>query len=148
MVNFYGPRDSTGKKRLWKTLLEKMENSQVVYWFFIGDFNEVRSCSHRKTRNVYFFGSNSRRFEEFIMEASLLDVGLVGRKFTWSRLDGRCCSRIDRALVSNEWIAEWGSCKVRVLSKGSSNHCPIFLTTVVRVGDRSLFVLQCVVKES
>lgn len=69
---------------------------------FIGDFNEVRSVRERNGRNMYILIYNSRRFEEFILEAGLLDVGLVGRKFTWSRLDGRCCNRIDHVLVFNK----------------------------------------------
>lgn len=79
-----------------------MKNSQVVCLCLIGDFNEVRSCNDRKGRNLCFLISNSRKFEEFIREACLIDVGLVGRNFTWSRLDGKCSSRIDRALMSNE----------------------------------------------
>lgn len=87
----------------------------------------MRSVRERNGRNMYFLIYNSRRFEEFILEAGLLDVGLVGRKFTWSRLDGRFCNRIDHVLVSNEWSMEWGACKLRGLPKGSSNHYPIFL---------------------
>lgn len=90
-------------------------------------FNEVKSTNERKGRSVYFLGSISRRFNEFIEEAGLVDVPLVGRKFTWSRLDGRCCSKIDRSLISNEWKIEWGPGKLRGLPKGSSDHCPIFL---------------------
>lgn len=68
-----------------------------------------------------------RKFRDFIDTTDLVDVPLSGRKFTWSRLDGRCCSRIDRALISNSWLMEWGTCSLRGLSKGSSGHCLIFL---------------------
>lgn len=76
---------------------------------------------------MHDLSSNSKRFEEFILEAGLIDVGLVGRKFTWSRLDRRCCNRIDCALVSVELCDGWGSCKLWGLPKGESDYCPIFL---------------------
>lgn len=103
IVNIYGPKESSEKIRLWNDLGTKILNNPGVGWCLIGKFNELRSCSERKGRNMYYRSSNLKRFEDFIIEARLTDVGLVGRKFTWSRLDGRCCSRIDRALVSSEW---------------------------------------------
>ncbi|KAL8528952.1 hypothetical protein ACS0TY_006430 [Phlomoides rotata] len=52
---------------------------------------------------------------------------LCCRKFSWSHLDGRCCSRIDRALVSGSWLSEWRGCKLFGLPKNSLDHCPILL---------------------
>lgn len=35
------------------------------------------------------------------------DLPLTGRKFTWHRADGRCVSRLDRFLISDEWMSRW-----------------------------------------
>lgn len=37
---------------------------------------------------MYQLSSTSRKFGDFIGEADLVDILLVGRKFTWPRLDG------------------------------------------------------------
>lgn len=38
-------------------------------------------------------------FNEFIDVAQLIDLPLVERRFTWSRLDGSCMSHLDRFFV-------------------------------------------------
>ncbi|XP_057760934.1 uncharacterized protein LOC130981359 [Arachis stenosperma] len=55
----------------------------------------------------------------------LVDLPISDRKFTWFR--GQSCSRIDKALVSVEWLEEFSETRLRGGSRGLSNHCPIIV---------------------
>ncbi|XP_057432617.1 uncharacterized protein LOC130725399 [Lotus japonicus] len=66
-------------------------------------------------------------FNSFIDDAELLDLPLVGRRFTWFRPNGQAMSRLDRALVSMEWMEAWPNCFLHVLSREISDHCPLIL---------------------
>ena len=54
---------------------------------------------------------------------------MVGRKFTWYKPNGTIKRRIDRILVSREWLEVWPNSKHLVLSRSVSNHCAIVLQT-------------------
>jgi hypothetical protein len=38
----------------------------------------------------------------------LEDLALLGRKFTWVQPNGVCASRLDRIMVSRNWMETWG----------------------------------------
>jgi len=40
-----------------------------------------------------------------------MDLPIVGKKFTWYKADGSAKSRLDRVLVSEEWLHMWHVCK-------------------------------------
>ncbi|GKV15245.1 hypothetical protein SLEP1_g26043 [Rubroshorea leprosula] len=68
-----------------------------------------------------------REFNCFIHTAELIDLPLVGRKFTWYNSNGQQMSRLDRFLLSNEWILNWKDVKQWGLKRTVSDHCPILL---------------------
>ena len=68
-----------------------------------------------------------REFNEFIEKAELMDIPMVGRKFTWYKPNGTAKSRIDRVLVSKEWMEEWLNSKQIVLSRSVSDHCVLVI---------------------
>ena len=45
---------------------------------------------------------NIEEFNSFIESMKLMDIPMIGRKFTWYRSNGIAKSRLDRALVSQE----------------------------------------------
>ncbi|GKV44307.1 hypothetical protein SLEP1_g51499 [Rubroshorea leprosula] len=57
----------------------------------------------------------------------LIDLPLVGRRFTWYNSNGKYMSRIDRFLLTEEWILKWGDMKQWGLNRTVSDHCPILL---------------------
>lgn len=73
-------REARGKIKFWKSFLTKFQNKPSMCWCLIGDVNEVRSYSKRKGRSMYYLSSNSIRFEDFIVEAGLIDIGFGGKK--------------------------------------------------------------------
>jgi len=51
----------------------------------------------------------------------------LGRKFTWFRPNGASRSKLDRFLVSPEWLARWPGSTQLTLPRNFSDHCPILL---------------------
>ncbi|GKV25404.1 hypothetical protein SLEP1_g34851 [Rubroshorea leprosula] len=124
IVNIYSPCQLTGKRALWEELQHLMNNRRGT-WCLAGDFNAVRRAEERAgcTR----ISGEMREFDEFIHNAELLDLPLLGRKYTWYNSNGQHMSRIDRFLLSEDWIMEWSDVKQWGLRRSVSDHCPILL---------------------
>jgi hypothetical protein len=99
-------------------------------WCVAGDFNSVskredrRGVSQEASLNLT---TEMREFGDFIEEMELVDLPLLGRKFTWFHPNGRSMSRIDRVLVSEEWLNVRGMSSLWVLPRDISDHCPLLL---------------------
>lgn len=52
----------------------------------------------------------------------LLDLPLLGMKFTWSQPNEGVVSRLDRILVSDGWWGYWGTITQWVLPRDVSDH--------------------------
>ena len=53
------------------------------------------------------YSREMREFNDFIDKSELEDIPMVDRKFTWYKPNGSVKSRIDRVLVSWEWLDIW-----------------------------------------
>lgn len=51
----------------------------------------------------------SRAFNEFIEENNLVNLPLIGREYTWYKYGSTAMSRIDRFLLSENWLQNWGN---------------------------------------
>lgn len=40
-----------------------------------------------------------------------MDLPIVGKKYTWFKENGSTKSRLDKMLVSDEWLQVWPMCK-------------------------------------
>jgi len=113
----------------------------------IGDFNSVRVASERKgIRNGLVNNRDIARFREFLERCDLKDIPAVGRKYTRYRPNGTARNRLDRVLVSDEWLTHWPGAKQYVLSRQVSDHCAIVVKSSILDGGpkpfRSLDVWQ------
>ncbi|KAJ0445231.1 putative RNA-directed DNA polymerase [Helianthus annuus] len=63
-------------------------------------------------------------------EAELLEYQMGGRRFTYHSDSGKKLSKLDRFLVSREFMNKWPFASVVALSNTVSDHCPILLSTV------------------
>jgi len=99
IFNVYNPSLLREKKVLWEEINEfiRLQNNKV--WCVIGDFNFVRRQEER--RSLFLASDYSRDIRGF---NDFVDVPMVGRKFTWYKPNGSFKSRIDRVLVSREWL--------------------------------------------
>lgn len=98
----------------------------------VGDYNSIRSLGERRGRSEAQNRRDINKFDGFIRGSNLLDMPIQGRKFTYYKPDGTCKSRLDRALVNNEWLEQWPSASLKGLLRSISDHCPILLGSTVR----------------
>ncbi|GKV37508.1 hypothetical protein SLEP1_g45534 [Rubroshorea leprosula] len=66
-------------------------------------------------------------FDSFIQDAGLVDLPLVGRRYTWHSANGQHRSKIDRFLLSDEWLKNWSDLKQWGLGTTVFDHCPLLL---------------------
>ena len=59
----------------------------------------------------------------------LHDIRSLGSSFTWFKPNGRAKSRLDRFLVSDQWLSMWPNTYQHVLQRDFSDHCPLILKT-------------------
>ncbi|GKV32438.1 hypothetical protein SLEP1_g41047 [Rubroshorea leprosula] len=118
-----------GKRALWEELKHLIQENRGN-WYMVGDFNAILGTHESKGGG----GSvrEMREFNEFMEGSGLLDLLLIGRKFTWYHPNGSSMSRLDRILVSKEWLSNWKECKQWGLKRIILDHSPILLKNQIR----------------
>ena len=61
----------------------------------------------------------------------MLEVPLVGRKYTWYKSNGTTKVRLDRVLVPDEWFQKWPTCKQCIQPRDISDHCVIVVKSSI-----------------
>lgn len=93
IANVYGSNCTSERKLLW----ERLTNLRTFFsgpWCLGGDLNEVRYSAER--HGCSSRDSNMRRLNKFIEDMELVDLPMLGRKFTWSNgQNGEKWSRIE-----------------------------------------------------
>ncbi|MCH83058.1 LINE-1 reverse transcriptase like, partial [Trifolium medium] len=126
IVNVYAPCNLHSKKALWVDILVALRVYSAELYCILGDFNSIREKEERKGVGALSnWMEESRLFNVFIDNSKLIDLPLLGRKFTWMQPNGRCMSRLDRVLVSPNWQGEWGNVSLWGLKRDVSDHCPL-----------------------
>ena len=111
VVNVYSKCDLAAKKRWSANFLTAKFGLGEGVWCIVGGFNAV--CRGDERRGVNEVGNDGHRremrlFKEFLEEVELEDLNPLGRKFTWYHTNGVAMSRIDRTLVSENWVNACG----------------------------------------
>ncbi|XP_071727288.1 uncharacterized protein [Rutidosis leptorrhynchoides] len=109
---------------MWHDLNELLTFDNVM-WVIFGDFNEVRFANERK--NTIFIERRAELFNDFIKKNNLLDIPLGGRIYTRISNNGVQFSKLDRFLVSENFIHQWPNINAMVFDKKHTDHCPIIL---------------------
>lgn len=104
LVNVYAPCDLGRKKRLWEELENHMFGRGGDRWCIMGDFNSVKDSREKKGVDANNRGDEMQMFGEFIAEIGFIDLPLIGRKYMWYKPDGTTMSRLDRFLITEEWL--------------------------------------------
>jgi hypothetical protein len=74
-------------------------------WCVIGDFNAVLYPEERRDLSAETFSNlEMRGFRSFLEDVDLIDLPILGRRFTWYHANGVAMSRIDRGWVPPEWL--------------------------------------------
>ncbi|XP_019427125.1 PREDICTED: uncharacterized protein LOC109335447 [Lupinus angustifolius] len=98
-----------------------------ILWCFFGDFNVVRSIYERSCESGQGCRREDRLFNSWIGEMELIDLPLIGRSFTWFHPGNSSMSRVDRFLLSPDWLNAWPNSTQWALNREFSNHCPVIL---------------------
>ena len=122
IVLVYGPHVAIEKRKMWDEILELRTNMGVPM-IVMGDFNEIRCPEER--RGCLTMSRSMSNFDEWINNLGLIDMPIIGRKFTWRR--GRSCSRLDRILVDPLWLEKENSWKVKCQNFSVSDHTSLLL---------------------
>ena len=128
IINVYAPCELQRKRQQWEEILQLKTASQAAMWCVLGDFNSIRHQDERvsSAQSVSVDPSISE-FNAWISDMNLEDVRSVGRRFTWCRPNGSAMSRLDRFLISDDWLLQWPDSTQYVLDRDFSYHCPILL---------------------
>ncbi|KAL5842636.1 hypothetical protein ACOSQ3_013239 [Xanthoceras sorbifolium] len=93
----------------------------------MGDFNEIVSSEEKRGGRVVFSKSG---FAEWIYRNKMVDIGFIGRKYTWKTNKGvgkEIWVRLDKAICSMDWRVKFSERFIRHLPRLNSDHCPILL---------------------
>ncbi|CAN1156362.1 hypothetical protein LINPERHAP2_LOCUS20906, partial [Linum perenne] len=138
---YVSPR-ATARVLLWDAL-KRLSINQSEPWAVIGDFNAIFSTDDKVGGSPF----ERQRSKSFIDTCDL--CRLSGPRFTWSC---NCSlSRIDKALVNDEWISRMPESSVLHLHKLKSDHRPIVLCPYFRLSLLILslfvsFLLGCLIR--
>ncbi|XP_058762006.1 uncharacterized protein LOC131635401 [Vicia villosa] len=127
IVNVYSPCTLQLKRKLWKDLLQCKSYFTDGEWCIAGDFNVVVCKRERRGSGSRSRTSEMKDFAEFILHSNLIDVQCKGKRYSWFSGGGLSMSRIDRFLLSDSLILEWGISGQRIDNRDVSDHCPIWL---------------------
>ena len=84
-----------------------MACSEILDSACFHDFN-IRTAAKRFGASQRGLEDNSsREFNEWIAKLEVEEAPWVGRKFTWVRPNGTIRSKLNRFLVSPEWLTKW-----------------------------------------
>lgn len=85
--------------------MEARVSQALKPWCILGHFNAIQSIEERKgVGSQTNYGSEISKFNLFIRQTGLLDIPMISRKYMWYKPNGTCKSRINRILVSREWL--------------------------------------------
>lgn len=121
-----------------------MANDPLVNWCFAGDFNAVQNRNERKGSSAYFPQSEMREFDAFVDNNNLIDLPLLGRKYTWYKPNAPSMCRIDRFLFTENLCTQWSNLSQWACNRTVSDHCPLILKeSFSDWGPKPFRVLDC-----
>lgn len=148
IVNVYMPCKSEEKREVWELLEARVKGREDDKWCICGDFNAVRNENERRGLTNGGRRKEMRDFNELINKLRLVDLPLERRKFTWYKDNGRSCSRLDRFLISLDWIVKWPNLTQVGLKRKVSDHAALLLKEEVEDwGPKPLKFLSWCLKE-
>ncbi len=121
----YGPHSADGRRGLWEEL-SGVRQRWTGPWCVVGDFNVIRFPSEWLGCSRFSPAMNS--FSDWIEHQNLVDLPLVGGRYTWSSSSTPpSMSRIDQALVSTDWEGHYSNVLLKLLPRPISDHHPILV---------------------
>ncbi|KAF7152227.1 hypothetical protein RHSIM_Rhsim01G0161700 [Rhododendron simsii] len=132
LINVYLSPDDGVRFQQFHSLFDHIRslNSEVMIW---GDFNDVLD-PNEKRGGIQRDRGSLVRFQSFLEDCGLADLGFTGYPFTWRNNrqgDEFIESRLDRVLVSSQWYLQYNQASVEHLDCVGSDHKALLLKTMV-----------------
>ena len=107
--------------------LARFCNKNKLPFLIGGDFNIIRFATEKnKPSGVH---KHTDLFNSIISANELLDIQMVGGKYTWSNnQENPTLERLDRILISKQWEILFPTVQVHKLPREISDHNPLFLS--------------------
>ncbi|KAF3449229.1 hypothetical protein FNV43_RR09957 [Rhamnella rubrinervis] len=127
LLGCYGPPIRCQKDEFWDEL-GMMVHMEERPWILLGDLNEVTEANEKwGGRDLH---GRKLFLKKFMEDAGAIDLGFVGRPFTWERrVNGNVIikERLDRAVANHDWICGFPEAVVEHLAIEVSDHAPILI---------------------
>ncbi|RVW46561.1 LINE-1 reverse transcriptase-like [Vitis vinifera] len=121
----YGPFSREDREALWVEL-GAIRGIWSDPWCIGGDFNVILSQRERSSQGR--ISGAMRRFAQIVDDLELLDLPLQGGVFSWSGgRDNQSWARLDRYLVTQNWLDKFCGVVQCRLPRPTSDHFPILL---------------------
>ncbi|GAU46303.1 hypothetical protein TSUD_283280 [Trifolium subterraneum] len=111
----------------WQAVLVYIVNIYSPCTMAGGDFNSITKIGERRGSHGGSVYRERIEFSQFIDAMELVDIPVLGKKFTWFNSDCSAMSRLDRFLLSEGFIEKGGISNQWVGNRDISDHCPIWL---------------------
>ncbi|RVW55071.1 LINE-1 reverse transcriptase-like [Vitis vinifera] len=134
LVCVYGPFSREERECLWEEL-GAIRGLWDVPWCLGGDFN-ITLFQGERSRQGRTTGA-MRRFAQMVDEFELTDLPLQGGRCTWNGGRGsQSWARLDRFLVTQNWLDHFSGVVQSRLPRPTSDHFPILLECGGDCGER------------
>lgn len=144
LFNVYAPCDVPSQSLLRKNLSSRLANYVGHLVCVCGGFNVVRGTKEWRNAGIMHRATGVSSFKKFIDGNDLIDLPLIGRRFTWYLDDDHSMCHINRFLLSESWCLRWPNCLQAAQLCGLSNHCAIILfTDEPNLGPCHFCMLKC-----
>ncbi|XP_074271538.1 uncharacterized protein LOC141595469 [Silene latifolia] len=120
----YGFNRVAERVPLWHSLVA-MRSVVQGPWIIMGDFNNVLAMCERIGSEVTI--AEMRGFQECVDMCGVVDIPAQGSFFMWNNkheVGAMVFSRIDRAMVNDEWLLQYPDAITTFHPEGLYDHCP------------------------
>ncbi len=138
--NIYGPTCATLRGAFFQELRAIWARA-IGVWALVGDFNLLLFFRDKNGPPSSVLDILS--FRSVVNDLGLLDLPIQNRSFTWS--NGRAnptLERLDRVLISRDWLSLFPRSTLRALPRLRSDHTPLLLTAFSFLPASYLFRLE------
>lgn len=129
LTGVYGKPDRAKRTETWD-LIRRLNIQQSIPWcLLIGDMNNIL-CHEDKRGGRRYPNWLIQGFQTVLEKCNLHDVDLVGYRYTWERgkgTDDWMEIKLDRVLVSTNFINTFAEMRASNLEISTSDHSPLFL---------------------
>nr|CAD1821691.1 unnamed protein product [Ananas comosus var. bracteatus] len=135
--NVYGPTGSISKVNFFQEL-RNIGRHPGSLWVALGDFNVLLSLNDKN--GLPSNTSDILAFREVISDVGLINLPIMNKSYTWS--NGRrspTLERLDRALISQDWLLRFPRSTLKALLRPRSDHTPLVLSVFTFVPTPSIF---------